>query len=88
MHVNWDQTERIDREMGGHLQRIRDQSGHTLISLSRASGVDVDELADLESGRLPLTMIHLLQIAPAVEMTPTELCDTLLRRAAHFIRSA
>jgi transcriptional regulator with XRE-family HTH domain len=62
-------------KFGARLRFLREQKGFTLRELSYASKVDNSKISKMESGKINITLLTLLDLASALEISPMSLLD-------------
>ena len=73
-----DHEQRLDRIMGRRLISIRERAEMSLEDLSVLSGITRDELAEHETGEIPIPLCRLRAIALALDTNPSDLLARLL----------
>lgn len=73
-----DHEQRLDRIMGRRLIRLREEAELSLEDLSILSGIPREELAEHETGEIPLPLTRLRAIATALDTGPAALLTRLL----------
>jgi transcriptional regulator with XRE-family HTH domain len=61
------------KEFGENLKRIRTRKGYSLRALSYECAIDFSDIAKIERGEVNPTLLTLLQLAHALQITPDEL---------------
>lgn len=70
----------ILKKFGKNLQTIRLEKGLTLRDLEIESGIDNGKISKMESGETNITIITLLKLSQALQVTPNELLEGLINR--------
>ncbi len=59
--------------IGSKLKSIRDKKGWTLRELSEKTGIDNSRLSKIEQGKINITLVTLIQLSIALEVSPADL---------------
>lgn len=65
----------ILQRFGGHIRQLREDKGLSLRELSYACNIDNSKISKIEQGKVNVTVLTLLELATALEISPTELLN-------------
>ncbi len=63
-------------KLGLHIKKLREAKGLSFRELSYACDIDNSKISKIEKGQINITFNTILQLAKALEVTPSELLNT------------
>lgn len=63
-------------KLGLHIKKLREAKGLSFRELSYACDIDNSKISKIEKGQVNITLTTMLQLAKALEVTPSELLNT------------
>ncbi|THU32467.1 helix-turn-helix transcriptional regulator [Niastella caeni] len=61
------------KKFGGNLKKIRKHKGFSLRTLSHECSIDFSDIGKIERGEINVTLLTIVQLAKALEVSPDEL---------------
>lgn len=64
------------KKLGANIKRLREMKNLSLRELSYACDIDNSKISKIEKGQINITFTTILQLAKALEISPSELLST------------
>lgn len=64
------------KKLGANIKRLREEKNLSLRELSYACDIDNSKISKIEKGQINITFTTILQLAKALEISPSELLKT------------